>query len=130
MMFGKDMEKLKSFLGTQSELQGDLKIKGILRLDGVVSGRIQADQVILSETALIKGEIVAKRIIVGGTVEGTLRASDLLEIGKKGKVQGEIFAKKLLIIEGGEFNGQIDMSSDKTNVLDFESRSQEISLKR
>jgi len=129
-MFGKDMEKLKSFLGTQSELQGDLKIKGILRLDGIVSGRIQADQVILSETALIKGEIVAKRIIVGGKVEGTLRASDLLEIGKKGKVQGEIFAKKLLIIEGGEFNGQIDMSSDKTNVLDFESRSQEISLKR
>ena len=129
-MFGKDMEKLKSFLGTQSELQGDLKIKGILRLDGIVSGRIQADQVILSETAMIKGEIVAKRIIVGGKVEGTLRASDLLEIGKKGKVQGEIFAKKLLIIEGGEFNGQIDMSSDKTNVLDFESRSQEISLKR
>jgi cytoskeletal protein CcmA (bactofilin family) len=129
-MFGKDMEKLQSFLGTQSEFQGELRIKGILRLDGAVSGRIQADQVILSETAMIKGEIAARKIIVGGKVEGTLRATDLLEIGKKGKVQGEIFANRLIIIEGGEFNGQIDMSSDKTNVLDFESRSHEISLKR
>jgi len=129
-MFAKDMEKLKSFLGTQSELQGELKIKGILRLDGAVSGKIEADQVIVSETAMIRGEILAKRIIVGGKVEGTLKASELLEIGKKGKVQGEIFARKLIVMEGGEFSGQIAMSSDKTNILDFESKSQEISLRR
>jgi len=78
---------------------------------------------------MIKGEIVAKKIIVGGKVEGTLRATDLLEIGKKGKVQGEIFANKLLIIEGGEFNGQIEMRSDKPNILDFESKSQEIKFR-
>ena len=122
--------KLKSFLGTQSELQGELKIKGILRLDGAVSGKIEADQVIVSETAMIRGEILAKRIIVGGKVEGILKASELLEIGKKGKVQGEIFARKLIVMEGGEFSGQIAMSSDKTNILDFESKSQEISLRR
>ena len=129
-MFAKDMEKLKSFLGTQSELQGELKIKGILRLDGAVSGKIEADQVIVSETAMIRGEILAKRIIVGGKVEGTLKATELLEIDKKGKVQGEIFARKLIVMEGGEFSGQIAMSSDKTNILDFESKSQEISLRR
>ncbi len=129
-MFSKDMEKLKSFLGTQSELQGDLKIKGILRLDGSVRGRIEADQVILTETAVLKGEILAKKIIVGGKVEGTLRATGLLEIRPKGKVEGEIFTNKLLIQEGGEFNGQIEMSSDKTNILDFESKNQEVSLKR
>jgi cytoskeletal protein CcmA (bactofilin family) len=129
-MFGKDMEKLKSFLGTQSELKGELKIKGILRLEGAVSGRIQADQVIVSETALIKGEIAAKKIIVGGKVEGTLRASELLEIGKKGKVRGEIFTNKLQIMEGGEFDGQIEMRPDKPNILDFESKSYDISAKR
>lgn len=119
-MFGKEVEKLKSFLGTESELQGELKIKGILRLDGAVSGRIEADQVILSEKAIIKGEIVAKRIIVSGKVEGTLRATDILEIGAKGNVSGKIFAAKLLMLEGGAFNGQIEMGSEKPNVLDFE----------
>ncbi len=129
-MLGKDGDKLKSFLGTQSELQGELKIKGVLRLDGAVRGRIEADQVILSETAFIKGEITAKKIIVGGNVEGTLRATDLIEIRPKGRVTGEIFAEKLVVVEGGQFNGQIIMRSTKPNVLDFESRSQEISSKR
>jgi cytoskeletal protein CcmA (bactofilin family) len=129
-MFGMDMEKLKSFLGTQSELHGDLKIKGVLRLDGTVSGKIDADQVILSETAFIKGEIIAKKIIVGGVVEGILRATELLEIGSKGRVAGEIFANKLVILEGGQFNGQIEMKPDKPNILDFEAKSQEISHKR
>jgi cytoskeletal protein CcmA (bactofilin family) len=129
-MFGKDMEKLKSFLGTQSELQGDLTVTGILRLDGHARGKIQADEVILSATAVMNGDVVARKIIVGGRVEGSLRASDLVEIGSKGKVTGDIYTNKLVVIEGGEFNGRIEMKADKLNVLDFESRSQEISLKR
>jgi cytoskeletal protein CcmA (bactofilin family) len=128
--FGKDMEKLKSFLGTQSELQGDLTVNGILRLDGIAHGKIKADQVILSATAVINGEVVARKIIVSGRVEGILRAGDLVEIGSKGKVNGDIYTNKLIVIEGGEFNGRIEMKAEKPNVLDFESKSQGISLKR
>jgi cytoskeletal protein CcmA (bactofilin family) len=129
-MFGKEMEKLKSFLGSQSELHGELISKGVLRLDGVVTGKIQADQVILTETAFIKGDIIAKRIIVGGNVEGSLRATDLIEIGSKGRVNGEIYTNKLVVTEGGKFNGQIEMKTDRPNVLDFESKIQGLSLKR
>lgn len=129
-MFSKDGDKLKSFLGTQADLQGTLKIRGVLRLDGAASGRIEADQVILSETATMRGEILARRIIVSGYVEGILRATELLEITKKGRVEGDVFTNRLLIIEGGQFNGRIQMRPDKQNVLDFESRSQELSLKR
>jgi cytoskeletal protein CcmA (bactofilin family) len=107
------MGKLQSFLGTQSELQGDLRIKGILRLDGAVAGKIEADQVILSETAFIKGEILAKKIIVGGVVEGTLRAADFLEISPSGRVNGDIFSNKLVVLEGAQFNGQIEIRPDK-----------------
>ena len=113
------MEKLKSFLGTQSELQGDLAVKGILRLDGTAYGKIRADQVILSATAVMNGEISARKIIVGGKVEGCLRASDLVEIGSKGIVNGDIYTDKLIIVEGGKFNGRIEMKSRKPNVLDF-----------
>jgi len=128
-MFGKDGEKLKSFLGARSEFQGELTAEGILRMDGAVTGKVEADEVILSETAVIKGNVVAKRIIVGGKVEGILRAENLVEITPKGKVKGEIFTNKLLIMEGGEFNGRIEMKAGEPNVLDFESRNQELSLK-
>ena len=128
-MFGKDGEKLKSFLGARSEFQGELTAEVILRMDGAVTGKVEADEVILSETAVIKGNVVAKRIIVGGKVEGILRAENLVEITPKGKVKGEIFTNKLLIMEGGEFNGRIEMKAGEPNVLDFESRNQELSLK-
>lgn len=116
------MHKLKSFLGSQSELKGDLSSKGILRLDGNVIGNVHADQVILSETSVVRGEITAGKIIVGGTVEGALHAEDLVEIRSKGKVNGKIFAKRFVVISGGEFNGQIEMNTEVRNVLEFESR--------
>jgi cytoskeletal protein CcmA (bactofilin family) len=129
MMFGKDADKLRSLLGPQSAFSGDLNAKGILRVDGEVTGRIQADQVILSETAILTGDIVATKITVSGKVEGCLKASDLVEIKSKGKVKGEIFANKLVVAEGGELNGRIEMGADETKILDFELRNQEISLK-
>jgi cytoskeletal protein CcmA (bactofilin family) len=115
------MHKLKSFLGSQSEIKGELSSKGILRLDGRVVGNIYADQVILSETAFVKGEITAGKIIVGGTIEGILFAEDLVEIRSKGKVTGDILTKRLVVMHGGVFNGQIEMTADMSNVLDFES---------
>jgi cytoskeletal protein CcmA (bactofilin family) len=116
------MDKLKSFLGSQSELKGELSSKGILRLDGNVVGNIHADQVILSETSMVKGKITAGKIIVVGRVEGVLHASDLVEIRSKGKVNGEIFTKRFVIMNGGEFNGRIEMNAEMRNVLEFESR--------
>jgi len=114
-----DMEKVTSFLGSQSEFQGELMSKGILRIDGFAAGRLQADQVILGETATVNGEIVAKKIIVGGNVEGILRAQDLIEITSNGKVKGEIFTCRLSLKEGAELNGQIDMKPDDPRVKEI-----------
>ena len=121
-MFGKDGDKLKSFLGAQSQLNGELSSTGILRLDGTVTGTIRADQVLLTETAVIKGDIIAGKIFVGGQVEGNLKAEDLVEIRPKGRVLGKIVTPKFHVMSGGEFNGQITMQSEAAKVVDFESR--------
>jgi cytoskeletal protein CcmA (bactofilin family) len=127
-MFDKGTAKLNSILGAQSKFQGELTVSGILRMDGALTGRVEADEVILSETADIKGDIVGKRIIVGGKAEGSLRA-ELVEIKPKGRVKGEIFTSKLLVLEGGEFNGRMEMKPDEPHVLDFEPRNQEAAAK-
>jgi cytoskeletal protein CcmA (bactofilin family) len=129
-MFGRGTEKLKSVMGTESEFKGEFTAKGILRIDGTVTGTVRADEVILSETASIKGDIIAKRIIVGGMVEGTLRAPNLVEILPKGNVKGPVITNKLLVMEGGVINGKIDMNANEPGVLDFESKNKEISVKR
>jgi cytoskeletal protein CcmA (bactofilin family) len=122
MMHSRNAEKLRSFVGAESEFRGEIKVRGTLRMDGLVTGRVQADEVILSEAATIKGDILARKIIVGGKVEGNIRAAERVEIGSKGKVQGDIFTNSLSVMEGGEFNGKVEMRVDESKVLDFESR--------
>ena len=124
-MFSKDTEKLESFIGANTDFQGELKVKGTLKVDGRIDGRLNAECVILSETAVVKGEVIAKKIIVGGKVEGNLRAQEILEIKSTGKVLGDIFTNKISIAEGGEVNGKIEMKKDEKKVLDFESKSRE-----
>ncbi len=118
----KSAEKLESFVGPNSDFKGELNIKGTLRIDGRVDGKLNAECVILGETAVVKGEVTGKKIIVGGKVEGNLRAQEVVEIKSKGKVLGDIFTNKFSVMEGGEFNGKIEMKMDEKKVLDFESK--------
>ena len=103
------MEKLKSILGDSSELKGDFYSGGILRLDGIVNGNVRAEEIIVSATASVEGEISAGKISVVGRVKGTLRADDLVEIHEKGYVNGTILTKRLAVLNGGIFNGRVEM---------------------
>ena len=80
---------------------------------------------ILSETAEVQGDLLAKKIVVGGRVKGNLKASELVENQSKGRVEGDVFTDKLLVVEGGEFNGRVEMNQDTPKVMDFDSKSLE-----
>jgi cytoskeletal protein CcmA (bactofilin family) len=124
-MFSKDAEKLESFVGSNANIKGEMNVKGTLRLDGSIEGCVNADWVILSENALVKGDIAAQKIIIAGRVEGNLRAKGLVEIQSKGKVIGEIFTDKLSVTEGAEINGNIKMKSGESKIIDFEAKARE-----
>jgi len=130
MMLGKDTGKLRSFVGADSEVTGDFVVKGILRVDGKIIGKIEADQVILTETAFMLGDILAKCIIVDGKVEGNLKATDRLEINPNGRIKGDIFTQKLLMADGAEFDGRIQMNTADLKVVDFDSTDQASSSQR
>jgi len=126
-MFSKETDKLETFLGMNSSLKGELNVRGTLRIDGTVEGQLDSDYVILSETGEVKGEIKAKKILIGGKMDGNVRAQELVEIKSKGKVLGDIFTPKLAIIEGGEFNGKVEMK--KTEMKKEESKVIELEIK-
>lgn len=125
-MFGKETDRLGSILGTNSNFKGELSVKGTLRIDGMVDGELDADCVILSESAVVKGMIRAKKIIVGGRIDGILHAQELVEIKSNGKILGDIFTQKLAITEGGEFNGKVEMKKEGNKVFELEQRGRKI----
>jgi len=122
-MFTKNTEKLESFIGANSAFKGNIETKGTLRVDGSMEGNVNADWVVLGEKASIKGDITARGIIVGGKIEGNLRAKEIVEIKSKGQVFGDISSVKLTIIEGGIFEGRSSMSKEETKVIEFQSKS-------
>ncbi len=125
-MFDKETDKLESFLGKNSNFKGELNVQGTLRVDGKVDGQLNVDNVILSESAVVKGEIKAKKIIIGGTIDGSVRAQELVEIKSKGRVLGDIFTPKLAIIEGGRVDGRIEMKNEENKVVELELKGPEV----
>jgi len=125
-MFSKETDKLETFLGINSSFKGELNVRGTLRVDCTVEGQLDGDNVILSESAEVRGEIRAKRIIIGGKIDGNVHAEELVEVKSKGKVFGDIFTPKLAIIEGAELNGKIEMRKEGSNVIELERKGREM----
>jgi cytoskeletal protein CcmA (bactofilin family) len=130
-MFSKETDKLETFLGMNSSFKGELNVRGTLRVDGTVEGQLDADYLILSESAEVKGEIRAKKIIIGGKMDGNVRAQELVEIKSKGKVLGDIFTPQLAIIEGAEFDGKVamkkgEMKKEESKVIELELKGREM----
>jgi cytoskeletal protein CcmA (bactofilin family) len=118
-MFQKKNDKLESFIGINSEFRGDITVSGTLRIDGKLTGNITAGWIVVGEQALVKGDLVASGIVVGGRVEGTLKADDLVELKPSAQLYGDICSKKLVIAEGGVFMGRSVTQGNDAKLIDF-----------
>lgn len=119
-MFNKNTEKLESLIGLNSSFKGDIETKGTLRIDGSMEGNVTADWVIFGEKASLKGDISSRGIVVGGRIEGNLKAKEIVEIKAKGQVFGDIHTQKFTIVEGGTFEGRSSMSKEESKVVEFQ----------
>lgn len=119
-MFSKNTEKLESFVGSNSHFKGDIDTKGTLRVDGIVDGNVTADWVILGEKSHIKGDVAARGIVIGGRIDGNLKAKEIVEIKSKGQVFGDILTGKLSIAEGGIFEGKSSMHREESKIIEFQ----------
>ncbi len=121
-MFRKKEEKLDSVIGANCSFEGQIDIKGAIRIDGTIKGNVAADWIILGEHAKVQGDLSGKNIIVGGVVTGNIFAKENLEIRRTGKVYGEIRSCKLTIIEGGIFEGSSSSYNQESVVVDIQSK--------
>ena len=118
-MFLKRNNRLESMIGPKSECKGDISCQGTLRIDGTFDGNINAEWVILGEKGSITGDINARCVVVGGAINGNVRAEDLVDIKHTGKLLGDIYTKKLSVAEGGVFDGHSHIQKDESNIVDF-----------
>jgi len=101
-----------TIIGINVTLKGNLHNKGSIQVNGNIEGEVRSDEnVLIGETAKIKGPVIAKKIEVSGEVKGLIDASEKLELNSSGRVYGDISAKSLVIKEGAIFVGKSTSSS-------------------
>lgn len=113
-----NQEKFDTLIGRQAEIQGCLKLKGSVRIDGKVVGNIEAPNddsisVVIGPTGEVRGDVLASRIIVAGQVSGNIHAFVRVEIMANALVQGDIRYASLAVEHGARLMGlmiQVDAS--------------------
>ena len=99
-----------NIIGKGTTLEGNLHTAGNLRIEGKVVGSVQTKaKVVLGETSVIEGNIIAQHAEVGGEIQGTVRISGLLTLKPTASVSGDIITSKLVFEEGAKFNGKCNM---------------------
>lgn len=103
----------ETVVGTSVKLKGNLKSDGDITVDGSVNGEIKTKGTVnIGPNANIIANVHAKNVIISGTVQGNVVATDRLNISESGRVYGDISANILSISAGALFTGKSTMAEN------------------
>ena len=116
-MFGRRKQtstRIDTLLGKAANLNGDLEFSGGLHLDGRVNGNVRSNAedggaLSVSESGVIEGRVEVTNIVMNGTVNGDIIASQRLELGRAAKLTGNVQTASLMIEPGALFEGTCKM---------------------
>lgn len=108
----KKQPAIKSLVALGCQIDGNFNFSDGLRLDGCIHGHIigQADQpsiLVISETAVVVGEIHADHVIINGKVDGPVHARLMLELQPKARITGDVTYKLLEMHQGAIVAGKL-----------------------
>lgn len=101
----------ETVLGANCSMEGVLRSKANVRLDGTFSGTLEIEgNVLVGETAKITADINAKNISIAGAVRGNVIGKKV-QLLRTGRIWGDIHATALTTEEGAFIDGKIAMLS-------------------
>lgn len=102
---------LTGFVGNGTSLTGEASFKGMLRVDGHLSGRVSSADgtLIVSTNGQVDANVEVAIAQIYGTVNGDIIASKRIEMGRVAKVTGNIQTPALVIENGALFEGSCRM---------------------
>lgn len=101
---------MNTIIGKDTIITGTLDVKGALRVDGQVKGKIiSSDCVTIGATGQVEADVEAQTSIVAGHVIGNIVCSEKIELQAKCEMEGDLKAKSLVIEQGAIFCGACNM---------------------
>ncbi|MCK4573416.1 MAG: polymer-forming cytoskeletal protein [candidate division Zixibacteria bacterium] len=108
---------MNTIIGKDTVITGTLDVKGALRVDGTVKGKvICSDCVTVGATGVVEAEIEANTAIIAGHMIGNVTTTEQIELQAKCEMEGDIRAKSLVIEQGAVFCGACNMKNTTPNL--------------
>ncbi len=105
---------ISTFVGPGTTIKGDIDFSGGMHIEGTVIGSIttgndvdQSSLLVLSETAMVKGEVKVSSLVINGAVEGDVYAAEQLQLDADARIKGNVYYNRLEMAEGAQVNGNL-----------------------
>lgn len=116
------VEGFSTVVGEDSHFVGELGGKGHCIVHGKVEGDCNIEgTIVIGETGHWIGDINAGCVLIAGSVDGDVLASDKMEIVSTARVKGKITSSILAIAEGAVHDGVVHMPQ-KTDITHFQDK--------
>jgi cytoskeletal protein CcmA (bactofilin family) len=103
---------IDSLVSGSTRIDGDVQFSGGLHLDGAVTGNVHASgeaasRLVINESAVIEGSVVADVVDCHGTVRGDIRARSRATLGPKARVEGNLHYGAIEMAAGAHIKGKL-----------------------
>ena len=98
-------------IGRHLAIRGEVSSDDDLTIEGSVQGSVTVRDALLviERSGRVDADVRAPRVVVHGAVQGTIAASDRLELSSSASVDGSLSANLIAMADGARFNGRVDM---------------------
>ena len=95
-------------IGKTILVKGELRTSEDLTVEGRMEGPISCENasVVVTESAEVTGNIIARDITVFGRIAGQLIATEVVDVRRDARVTGQVIAKRFILDGNALFNGR------------------------
>jgi len=106
-----------NLLGAGTDIKGDIKSNGDIRIDGTLVGSINSKgKVVIGATGRIEGEIFCQNADISGNIKANVTVAELLSVKATAKITGDIITSKLSVEPGATFTGTCSMNNNHPSI--------------
>ena len=101
-------------LTPDADIKGTIKFSKAMRIDGRFEGELTTDNgdLVVGKTGNVKATIRVRSAVIEGRVEGSIKASDRVELKQNAHFIGDLQAKTLVMEKGVVFVGECNINPE------------------
>lgn len=103
-------------IGKSFVIKGQVSCDGDLYIDGQIEGSVdpKGHRLTIGPDGRLKANVSARTVVVRGTLEGNIQASERVDLKQSAVVVGDIVTQTISIESGANIKGSIEVGGDSS----------------